>query len=78
LTPNKSYRKQYRCLKKHVSGWWDKSRPALPDDCGHHGSAAAPIHFYQPVMQLQQKSRQGTRMHQVYDQARIPYQRVLE
>ena len=34
--------------------------------------------FFQPVMQLQQKTRQGARVHKVYDQARTPYQRVLE
>jgi hypothetical protein len=36
------------------------------------------VNFYQPVMQLQQKTRHGARVHKVYDQARTPYQRVLE
>ena len=34
--------------------------------------------FFQPVMQLQQKTRQGARVHKLYDQARTPYPRVLE
>jgi hypothetical protein len=34
--------------------------------------------FFQPVMQLQQKTRQGARVHKLYDQARTSYQRVLE
>lgn len=34
--------------------------------------------FFQPVMQLQQKTRHGARVHKVYDQARTPYRRVLE
>jgi hypothetical protein len=37
-----------------------------------------PYHFYQSVMQLQQKNAQGARVHRVYDQAIIPYQRVLD
>jgi hypothetical protein len=36
------------------------------------------VNFYQPVMQLQHKTRHGARVHKVYDQARTPYQRVLE
>jgi hypothetical protein len=32
--------------------------------------------FFQPVMQLQRKSRHGARVHKVYDRARTPYQRV--
>ena len=34
--------------------------------------------FYQPVMQLQHKTRHGAKVHKVYDQARTPYQRVVE
>ena len=33
--------------------------------------------FFQPVMQLQHKSRHGAKVHKVYDEARTPYQRVL-
>lgn len=36
------------------------------------------VNFYQPVLQLQHKTRHGARVHKVYDQARTPYQRVLE
>ena len=34
--------------------------------------------FFQPVMQLQYKTRQGAKVRKVYDRARTPYQRVLE
>ena len=34
--------------------------------------------FYQPVMQLQRKTRHGARVHKVYDRAKTPYQRVLD
>ena len=36
------------------------------------------MNFFQPVMQLQQKSRHGAKVHKVYDTARTPYNRVLE
>ncbi|MDP6511142.1 MAG: hypothetical protein QGH23_08040, partial [Dehalococcoidia bacterium] len=34
--------------------------------------------FFQPTMKPVSKSRQGVRVHKVYDQARTPYQRLLE
>jgi hypothetical protein len=34
--------------------------------------------FYQPVMKLKRKTRVGGKIHRVYDEARTPYQRVLE
>jgi|TARA_Y100000310_G_C20597994_1_gene771507 hypothetical protein len=34
--------------------------------------------FFQPVMQLQYKSRNGARVRKVYDTARTPYRRLLE
>ena len=36
------------------------------------------LNFFQPVTQLQAKSRHGARVHKVYDAARTPYQRLLE
>jgi hypothetical protein len=36
------------------------------------------VNFFQPVMQLQHKSRHGAKVHKVYDTARTPYQRALE
>ena len=36
------------------------------------------VNFFQPVMQLQRKSRHGAKVHKVYDTARTPYQRVVE
>ena len=36
------------------------------------------VNFFQPVMQLQHKSRHGARVHKVYDTARTPYRRLQE
>ena len=36
------------------------------------------VNFFQPVMQLQEKHRQGARVHKVYDSPRTPYRRLLE
>jgi hypothetical protein len=35
------------------------------------------INFFQPVLKLVGKSRQGARVHKVYDKAKTPYQRLL-
>ena len=36
------------------------------------------VNFFQPVMQLQEKHRQGARVRKVYDAPRTPYRRLLE
>ena len=36
------------------------------------------VNFFQPVMKLVSKSRDGAKVHKVYDTARTPYQRLLE
>jgi len=36
------------------------------------------MNFFQPVLQLQAKSRHGARVRKTYDTARTPYQRLLE
>lgn len=36
------------------------------------------INFFQPVMKLVGKSRNGARVHKVFDKAKTPYQRLLE
>ncbi len=36
------------------------------------------VNFFQPVMQLQRKTRHGAKVHKVYDAARTPYRRLLE
>jgi len=35
------------------------------------------VNFFQPVMQLQSKTRHGARVHKVYDAAKTPYRRLL-
>ena len=36
------------------------------------------LNFFQPVMQLQEKHRQGARVRKVYDRAKTPYRRLQE
>jgi len=36
------------------------------------------VNFFQPVMQLQSKTRRGARVHKVYDTAKTPYRRLLD
>jgi hypothetical protein len=36
------------------------------------------VNFFQPTMKLVTKTRQGARVHKVYDTARTPYQRLLD
>lgn len=36
------------------------------------------LNFFQPVLKLMDKSRQGARIHKVYDEAQTPYSRLLK
>ena len=36
------------------------------------------VNFFQPTMKLVEKTRQGAKVHKVYDTAKTPYQRLLE
>ena len=36
------------------------------------------VNFFQPVLKMVNKSRNGARVHKVYDIARTPYQRTLK
>jgi hypothetical protein len=36
------------------------------------------VNFFQPTMKLVSKTRQGVKVHKLYDMARTPYQRLLE
>ncbi len=53
------------------------SRAALERLQEVHRLAALSQNFFQPVRKLIHKSRQGARVHRVYDTARTPYQRLL-
>ena len=43
-----------------------------------HGLARLYFNFFQPVMKLQSKTREGAKVRKVYDRARTPYRRLLE
>jgi hypothetical protein len=55
-----------------------RSKEALAQLNRLYQSVRLYTNFFQPVMQLQRKSRHGARVHKVYDRARTPYQRVLD
>jgi len=43
-----------------------------------HGLARLYFNFFQPVMKLVSKTREGAKVRKVYDKARTPYRRLLE
>ncbi len=43
-----------------------------------HGLVRLYFNFFQPVMKLVSKTRDGAKVRKVYDRARTPYRRVLE
>ena len=54
------------------------SRPALRQLERVYSLVGLYVNFFQPVMKLKHKSRNGARVHKVYDSAQTPYQRLLE
>lgn len=55
-----------------------RSHAALEGLNRHYALLRFHVNFFQPVMKLLAKSRQGAKLHKVYDRARTPYQRLLE
>ena len=53
------------------------SRPALDQLNRIYGLVRLYVNFFQPVMQLKHKTRNGAKVHRQYDTAKTPYQRVL-
>ena len=53
------------------------SRAALEHLQEVHRLASLYLNFFQPVRKMVHKSRQGARVHRIYDTARTPYQRLL-
>ena len=54
------------------------SRPSLRHLERVYGLVGQYVNFFQPVMKLRHKSRNGARIHKVYDTAQTPYRRLLE
>ena len=54
------------------------SRPSLRQLARVYSLMDQYANFFQPVMKLKHKSRNGARVHKVYDTAQTPYQRLLE
>jgi len=86
FTRSRSYKKNDSC---HVEqkNWsvvrrlvgYDRynSRPALEVLNRVYDLTRLYVNFFQPVMKLVNKSRQGAKVHKVYDTAQTPYQRLL-
>lgn len=54
------------------------TRPALDALNQLYGLLRLHTNFFQPVMQLQRKTRNGAKVHKVYDVPKTPYRRLLE
>ena len=54
------------------------SRPALEILNRLYGLLRWHTNFFQPVMQLQEKTRNGAKVHKVYDTPQTPYQRLVK
>ncbi len=54
------------------------SKAALEQLARVYGSLRLYVNFFQPVMKLKHKTREGARVRKVYDEARTPYQRLLQ
>ena len=54
------------------------SRPSLRHLERVYGFVGQYVSFFQPVMKLRHKSRNGARVHKVYDTGQTPYRRLQE
>jgi hypothetical protein len=70
--------KNWSVLRRPVGYDRYTSRPALEALNRVYNLLRLYINFFQPVMKLVTKTRQGAKVHRVYDTARTPYQRLLE
>ena len=87
FTRSRSYKKNDSChveqknwsVVRRVVGY-DRysSRPALEVLNRIYSIQRLYVNFFQPVMKLVSKTRNGARVHKVYDKAKTPYQRLLE
>lgn len=87
FTRSRSYRKNDNCHIEQKNGnivrrviGYDRysSRQALETLNQVYYLLHLYINFFQPVMKLVSKSRQGARVHKVYDTAKTPYQRLRD
>ena len=87
FTRSRSYKKNDSCHVEQKN--WSVVRRLVGYDC--YSSRAALdtlnrvydllrlyVNFFPPVMKLVAKTRNGAKMHRVYDRAQTPYQRLLE
>jgi len=85
FTRSRSYKKNDSCYVEQKN-WsvvrrlvgYDRSRAALETLNRLYDLLRLYANFFQPVMKLVTKTRQGAKVHKVYDRARTPYQRLLD
>ena len=87
FTRSRSYKKNDSChveqknwtVVRRVVGYDRYSSRAALEALNHvYDLLRLYVNFFQPVMKLVAKSRQGAKVHKIYDTARTPYQRLLE
>ena len=87
FTRSRSYKKNDSCYVEQKN--WEvvrriigyerySSKEAMRVLDGVYTVACLYINFFQPVMKLVGKTRNGAKVHKVFDTARTPYQRLLE
>ncbi len=87
FTRSRSYKKNDNChieqknwsvIRRQV-GYQRYSSPAAYAALGDlYAVLRLYLNFFQPVLKLKSKSRQGARIHKVYDEAQTPYARLLK
>ena len=70
--------KNWSVVRRLVGYGRYSSRPSLDQLNRVYGLVRLYTNFFQPTMKLQHKTRQGAKVHKVYDMARTPYQRLLQ
>lgn len=87
FTRSRSYRKNDSCHVEQKNGrivrrlvGYDRYTSKAAYQCLErlYGLIRLYVNFFQPTMKLVGKTRQGARVHRVYDTAQTPYQRLLK
>jgi hypothetical protein len=77
FTRSRLYQKNGQVVRRLVGHDWYNSRKALEALKRLYTVVRHFSNFFQPVMQLQQKTRDGANVRKVYDAAATPYRRLL-
>ncbi|MFC1904539.1 transposase family protein, partial [Chloroflexota bacterium] len=87
FTRSRAYKKNDSCHVEQKNGnvvrrlvGYDRYTSRVAYQCLErlYNSVRLYINFFQPTMKLLDKTRNGAKVHKVYDMARTPYQRLME